>query len=50
MEKLDLKKQLRDLFNPTKHKFTDIAVATMPFVKLDGAGDPNTAAFYRQAV
>lgn len=50
MQKLDLKKQLRDLFNPPKHEFADIAVPTMPFVKVDGAGDPNTAIAYRQAV
>ncbi|MBT0670212.1 GyrI-like domain-containing protein [Novosphingobium profundi] len=50
MEKLDLKKQLRHLFNPQKHEFADIVVPTMPFVKVDGAGDPNSSAVYRQAV
>ncbi len=50
MEKLDLKKQLRGLFNPPKHDFTDVVVPAMPFVKVDGAGDPNTASVYRQAV
>lgn len=50
MGKLDLKKQLRELFNPPRHEFADIVVPTMPFVKIDGAGDPNTTASYRQAV
>lgn len=50
MEKLDLKKQLRALIDPPKHDFDDIAVPTMSFVKVDGAGNPYTAALYRQAV
>ncbi|WP_440979585.1 GyrI-like domain-containing protein [Sphingomonas pseudosanguinis] len=50
MDKLDLKKQLRDLFNPPKHDFVEIIVPTLSFVKVDGAGDPNTAPSYRTAV
>lgn len=50
MDKLDLKKQLRDLFNPPKHDFVEIIVPTLSFVKIDGAGDPNTAPAYRTAV
>ncbi|WAC58606.1 GyrI-like domain-containing protein [Brevundimonas sp. SL130] len=50
MTKVDLKNQLRELFNPPKHDFADIAVPTMDFVKIDGAGDPNTAPAYRTAV
>lgn len=50
MDKLDLKKQLRDLFNPPKHDFVEIIVPTLSFVKIDGAGDPNTAPASRTAV
>ncbi|MFD1787557.1 GyrI-like domain-containing protein [Sphingomonas floccifaciens] len=50
MEKIDLKRQLRALFNPPKHDFVDVVVPTMSFVKVDGSGDPNSAAEYRQAV
>ncbi|MEH3120144.1 MAG: GyrI-like domain-containing protein [Methylorubrum populi] len=50
MTKLDLKKQCRELFNPPKHEFVEIVVPTMPFVKLDGAGDPNTAVVFQTAV
>jgi hypothetical protein len=50
MDKLDLKKQLRDLFNPPKRDFAEIGVPTMAFVKVDGAGDPNTTPAYRTAV
>ncbi len=50
MEKLDLKRRYRDLFHPPKRDFVDIDVPTMTFVKVDGAGDPNTASAYRVAV
>lgn len=50
MEKLDLKRHLSYLFNPSKDEFSDISVPTMSFVKIDGAGDPNVATTYRQAV
>lgn len=50
MEKLDLKRRYRDLFHPPMRDFVDIDVPTMTFVKVDGAGDPNTASAYRVAV
>ncbi|TMN20447.1 GyrI-like domain-containing protein [Pseudoxanthomonas sp. X-1] len=50
MDKLDLKRQFRDLFNPPKQDFAEIAVPTLTYVKIDGSGDPNTAAEYRTAV
>ena len=50
MTKLDLKKEYRELFNPSKHKFVEVKPTTMRFVKVDGAGDPNIAAAYKTAV
>ncbi|HVJ03366.1 MAG TPA: GyrI-like domain-containing protein [Sphingomonas sp.] len=50
MEKLDLKKVHRELFNPPKGRFVEVTVPVMSFVKVDGAGDPNTAEEYRTAV
>lgn len=50
MTKLDLKKAHRELFNPPKDNFAEVVVPTMPFVKVDGAGDPNTADEYKIAV
>lgn len=47
--KLDLKKKYRELFNPPKH-FVEVLVPTLPFVKVDGAGNPNSALDYRTAV
>ncbi len=50
MAKLDLKVAHRGLFSPSKNDFAEVAVPTMPFVKVDGAGDPNTADEYKVAV
>lgn len=50
MEKLDLKKAYRSLFNPPKRDFVEVSVPAMQFVKIDGAGDPNRSAAYRTAV
>lgn len=50
MIKLDLKKEYRELFSPPKHRFVEVTPPKMSFVKVDGAGDPNTAAAYKTAV
>lgn len=50
MTKLDLKKKYRELYNPPKHDFLEVLAPTMSFVKVDGGGDPNTAAAYRTAI
>ena len=47
MTKLDLKKAYPALFAPPKDGFADIVVPTLNFVKVDGAGDPNTAGDYK---
>ncbi|WP_026757616.1 GyrI-like domain-containing protein [Sediminimonas qiaohouensis] len=50
MEKIDLKKSLRELFNPPKGKFVETIVPELSFVKVDGAGDPNTTEAFQTAV
>ena len=50
MEKIDLKKTLRPLYNPPAGEFASVDVPRMQFVKVDGEGDPNTAPAYRSAV
>ena len=49
-KKIDFKKTLKSYFNPPVGEFVEIEVAEMQFVKVDGAGDPNTAPAYRVAV
>lgn len=50
IEKLDLKKQHKALYTAPRGKFEIIEVPPLTFVQLDGAGDPNTAAAYRDGV
>lgn len=48
-DKIDHKKTLKHLYNPPT-SFALVDVAPMPFLKIDGSGDPNTADTYAQAV
>ena len=48
--KIDFKKQLKHLYNPSKAKFTIVDVPPMNFLMIDGHGDPNTAQAYQDAV
>jgi hypothetical protein len=50
LTKLDLKKELKHLYQPTAEDFTLIDVPPMHFLMIDGAGDPNTSQEYQDAV
>lgn len=50
MEKLDLKKHHKALYNPPKGKFEIVEVPSLQYVQMDGAGDPNTAEAYKTGV
>ena len=50
MSKIDFKRQLKHLYNPSKKEFTVIDVPPMQFLMADGHGDPNTAQEYKDAV
>ncbi len=50
VSKLDLKQPLKHLYQPTPKQFTVVDVPPMNFLLIDGAGDPNTSAEYKQAV
>ena len=43
MQKIDLKKELRQLYNPSKKEISVVDVPAMNFLTIDGAGDPNAA-------
>lgn len=45
MEKLDLKKQLKHLYNPSVREVVEVDVPPMRFLAIDGAGAPNDPAF-----
>lgn len=48
--KVDLKKQRADLYYPSANEVTVVEVPTMPFLMIDGAGNPNTSQEYQQAL
>jgi hypothetical protein len=50
VEKIDLVKQLKHLYNPPKNQITVVDVPAMSFFMVDGQGDPNTAPAYREAL
>jgi hypothetical protein len=50
MPKIDLRKQLKHLYNPPKNKFTAVDVPAMNFLMIDGKGDPNTSKAFQVAM
>lgn len=50
MDKIDFKKTLASLYNAPSDRFVAVDVPEMQFVKVDGAGDPNTAPAYKRAI
>jgi hypothetical protein len=50
MEKLDLKKDQKHLYTPSAKAVTLVEVPAMNFLLADGAGDPNTAPAFHEAV
>lgn len=50
MTKIDLKKDLKHLYNPSKREFSVVDVPPMNFLMIDGRGDPNTSADYQEAI
>ena len=50
MEKLDLKKTLKYLYQPSAKDFGSVDVPAMNFLMIDGTGNPNTAPAYAEAM
>ena len=50
MQKIDLKKDLRHLYQPSVKEVVRVDVPTLQFLMIDGEGDPNTSQEYAQAV
>lgn len=50
MRKVDHRKELRHLYGPPVTEVVEVVVPPMNFIMVDGQGDPNTAAAYREAV
>lgn len=50
MQKIDLKKELRHLYQPSAKAVVRVEVPSFQFLMIDGEGDPNTSREYAQAV
>lgn len=50
MSKVDLKKDLKHLYNPSAKEVSVVDVPPMNFMMIDGAGDPNISPEYQQAI
>lgn len=50
MIKIDFKKELKHLYNPSAKEVAIADVPTMNYLMVDGAGDPNTAQEYQDAI
>lgn len=50
MKKLDLKKSLKFLYQPSAKEVVQVDVPPMKYLMIDGQGDPNTSPEYAQAI
>jgi len=50
MDKIDFKRELGYLYNPTRKDFALVDVPSMNFLTLDGHGGPNTSSHYQETV
>ncbi|TXT39951.1 MAG: hypothetical protein FD135_1767 [Comamonadaceae bacterium] len=50
MEKIDLKKDMKPLYQPSARDVTQVQVPPLQYLMVDGAGDPNTSPDYAQAI
>ena len=50
MEVVDLKKDLKYLYQPSKKEVSVVDVPTMNFLMIDGEGDPNTSQSFSDAI
>lgn len=50
MKKIDLRKELKDLYRPRKGKIVEVEVPPLRYLMIDGQGDPNTSQAYADAV
>lgn len=50
MEKIDFKKEMKQLYQPSAKEVVQVDVPTMNYLMVDGEGDPNTSQAYSDAV
>jgi hypothetical protein len=50
MTKVDFKKELKELYQPSSEDFQVVEVPPMQYLMIDGMGDPNTSQEYQDAI
>lgn len=50
MSKIDYKKEMKDLYKPSKVQIVSVKVPKLNFLMVDGKGDPNKAKEYQDAI
>lgn len=50
MDKIDLRKNLKHLYQPSAREVVQVEVPEFRFLMIDGAGDPNTSREYAEAI
>jgi hypothetical protein len=50
MQKIDLKKEFKHLYQPSAKEAVEVEVPPMNYLMVDGEGDPNTAQSYQEAI
>jgi hypothetical protein len=50
MEKINFKKKLKHLYQPSAKEVVQVDVPTMNYLMVDGEGDPNTSQAFSNAV
>ena len=50
MDKIDLKKDLKNLYQPSAKEVVEVDVPKFNYLMIDGKGDPNTSQAYSEAV
>lgn len=50
MTKIDLKKELKQFYNPSAKDVADVNMPPLKYLMVDGMGDPNTSREYAEAV
>jgi hypothetical protein len=50
MPKIDLKKESKELYNPSAKEVSIVDVPEMTYLMIDGEGDPNTSQEYQDAI
>lgn len=50
MPKLDLKKENKELYNPSAKEVSIVDIPEMSFLMIDGKGDPNTSQEYQDSI